>query len=81
MMGTELTRNLQFLVQVVKADQMLGIARKTIGNKIERCYPTVYICDLSVSCSGGLISEFFKCNEVGKSSEIIKVAQNDFFCN
>lgn len=38
-MDTELTRNLQFLVQVVKADHVLGFARKTAGNKTEHHYP------------------------------------------
>ena len=37
-MGTELTVNLQLLEQVVKADHMLGIARKTVGNKTEHYY-------------------------------------------
>lgn len=41
MMGTELIRKLQFSVQVVKADQVLGIVKKTIGNKIEHAYATV----------------------------------------
>lgn len=38
---TVLTRILQFSVPVVKADQMLRIARKTIGNKIKHCYITM----------------------------------------
>lgn len=41
MMGTELTRKLQFSVQVVKADQMLRIVKKTIGSKIQHPYITI----------------------------------------
>lgn len=33
-MGIEMTRNLRFLAQVIKADYMLGIAREIIGNRM-----------------------------------------------
>lgn len=74
MMGTELTRNLQFLVQVVKADQTLESARKMVGNEasgFEAC--------LSWFCWPYLsFVFFFYYNKAGKSSEI-KTKQN-YFC-
>lgn len=33
MMGIELTRNLRFLAQVMKADRVLGIAGEMVGNR------------------------------------------------